>query len=206
MAPRLSVTLAAAIAVSLPTLAGAGGLAPRMLADFDDAGTGGVGAEALARLPSTATARRIPDGGGQALEFSGRQAPPGLAGLRITFQDARGERPATVDGSRHDYLTFRMRATGGPSRLQVRIADSAGAKNDPVDAGEVTRYLPQGLSGDWQQVAVPLGALGLNRKTLAGLTLIVLDPADFTFAVDDLALKRDPEDALPPAKGRSGVP
>lgn len=206
MARGLLLTLAIPMAVLLPALAGAGGLAPRVLADFEGATAGAAGAEALVRPPSTATARRIPDGGGQAVEVSGRQAPPGLAGVRITFQDAGGGRPAVVDGSRYDYLTFRIRSTGGASRVQVKISDSGTARNDAVDAGDLTRYLPQGLSGEWQQVAVPLGALGLNRKALAGLTLVVLDPADFTFAVDDLALKREPEDALPPARRRGGVP
>ena len=99
-----------------------------------------------------------------------------------------------------------MRASGGASRVQVRIADTATVKNEPVDAGDVTRYLPEGLSSDWRQVAVPLGALGLNRKTLAGVTFLVLDPTSFTFVVDDIALKRDPEDPLPPPRRRAGVP
>ncbi len=203
MRPRLPFALA--VLVVLPGTVTAGGLTPRVLADFDAATTGPVGAEALSRPPSTATARLVPENGGQAVEFSGRQTLPGMAGVRITFQDAR-ERPLVVDGARYDYLTFRMRATGGASRIQVRIADSANPKNEPIDAGDVTRYLPEGLSGDWRQVAVPLGALGLNRKTLAGVTFLVLDPVTFTFAVDDIALKRDPEDSLPTPKRRAGVP
>jgi hypothetical protein len=204
---RLAVALAASIALLLPTIAAGGaGLTPRVVADFDRPAAGTTGAEALSRPPSVATTRQIKDGSGQALEFSGRQAPPGMAGVRITFQDPRNDRPRTVDASRYDYLTFRMRATGGASRVQVRIADTATAGNEAKDAGDITRYLPEGLSGDWRQVAVPLGALGLDKKTLAGLTLLVLDPADFTYAVDDIALKRDPEDALPPPRRRAGVP
>ena len=70
----------------------------------------------------------------------------------------------------------------------------------------MTRYLPQGLSNDWQQVAIPLGSMGMNRKGLATLILEVVDPANFTLFIDDVALKRDPEDALPPPKRRRGVP
>ena len=89
----------------------------------------------------------------------------------------------------------------------MALADAAGAaREEAVDAGEVTRFLPQGLSAEWQQVAIPLGVLGLNRKALAAFTLLVVDPADFTFAIDDVALKREPEDALPPRGRRPGVP
>lgn len=202
-----SLPLAAALVLFLVDGVAAAGLAPRVLADFDDAGPGRPGGEALVRPPSTATARRAPEGGGQALEVSGRQVPPGLAGVRVTFYDARAARPTFVDASRYDYLTFRIRAAGDPSRLQVKLVDAAGAATDEgVDAGEITRYLPQGLSKEWQQVAIPLGALGMNRRSLAALTLVVVDPADFTLAIDDVALKREPEDALPPPRRPRGVP
>lgn len=184
----------------------ADGPAPRLLAGFDDPALATPGGDALARAPSTATVRRIPDGDGHALEVSGRQAPPGVAGVRVTFQDAKA-RAGSVDASRHDYLTFRIRSTGGASRLQVKLADAASASVDQAaDAGEVTRFLPQGLSTEWQQVAIPLGGLGVNRKALAALILLVSDPADFTIAVDDVALKREPEDALPPPRRPRGVP
>ena len=205
MRTRLPVTLAASL-LALPAFAAAGGLRlePRLLADFDDPNAGPA-VQAFARAPSTATVRHVPDDGGQSLELTGRQAPGGLAGVLIRFRDDR-KRPTTIDGSRHDYLTVRMRATGHPTRVQLRIADSADAKDEAMDAGEITRYLPQGLSTEWQQVSVPLGALGLKLKSFAGLALIALDPADFTLFVDDLALKRDPEDSLPPPRRRAGVP
>ena len=205
--PGRSLPLAAALVRLILDSVAAGGLAPRVLADFDEAGPGRPSGDAFARPPSTATARRIAEGGGQALEVSGRQVPPGLAGIRVTFYDARAARPTFVDASRYDYLTFRIRATGDSSRLQVKLADAAGAPTDEgVDAGEVTRYLPQGVSSEWRQVAIPLGALGLKRRSLAALTLVVVDPAAFTLAIDDVALKREPEDPLPPPRRPRGVP
>lgn len=182
------------------------GPAPRLLAGFDDTALSTVGGDAVARAPSTATARRVPNGDGHALEVSGRQVPPGLAGVRVTFQDVKSG-AAFVDASRLDYLTFRLRSTGAASRVQVKLTDATSASLDQAaDAGEVTRFLPQGLSPEWQQVAIPLGGLGVNRKALAALILLVSDPADFTLAVDDVALKREPEDALPPPRRRRGVP
>ena len=200
MPPRREWPLAAALVLSLGGRAASDGPAPRVFADFE-----GVPQreEALARPPSTATARRIPEGDGFAFEVSGRQVPPGIAGVRVPFHDARAPRATFVDASRYDYLTFRIRATGATPRLLVTIADTAGAVGD---AGEVTRFLPQGLSAEWQQVAIPLGMLGLNRKALAALALMAADPSAFAFAIDDVALKRDPEDALPPLRRRSGVP
>lgn len=207
MPSRRSQWLAVAIVLSLAEGVAADGPAPRLLADFENSTPDRPIGDAMATPPSTAAVRRIPDGGGQALEFSGRQVPPGLAAVRVAFHDPMTGRAASVDASRHDYLTFRIRATGGGSRLLVKCADAAGAtRGEAVDAGEVTRFLPQGLSSEWQQVAIPLGMLGLNRKALAALTLVVLDPADFTFAIDDIALKREPEDALPPPRRRRGVP
>jgi hypothetical protein len=197
--------LAAALVLWLADGVAADGPRPRVLADFEDAPSGFRG-DALARAPSTAAARRVPEGDGHALEVSGRQIPPGLAGVRVILHDVKG-RPAFVDASRHDYLTFRIRATRGGSRLQVKLADSvSAASEEAADAGEITRFLPQGLSGEWQQVAIPLGALGVNRKALAAFILMVADPGDFTFAIDDLALKREPEDALPPRRPPGGVP
>lgn len=204
MPPRRAWPLAAALVLSLADSAASDGPAPRLLADFEGAPPR---EEALARPPSTATARRIPDGGGFALEVSGRQVPPGIAGVRVPFHDVKAAPATFVDASRYDYLTFRIRATAGAPRLMVKLADAAGAVGDQaVDAGEVTRFLPQGLSAEWQQVAIPLGMLGLNRKALAALTLMVADPSDFAFAIDDVALKREPEDALPPPRRRRGVP
>ena len=46
----------------------------------------------------------------------------------------------------------------------------------------------------------------MNRKGLATLILEVVDPANFTLFIDDVALKRDPEDALPPPRRPRGVP
>jgi hypothetical protein len=205
--PRREWPLAAALVLSLGDGAGADGPAPRVLADFEEVRPGGPSAQAVARSPSTATVRRIPDDGGHALEVSGRQVPPGLCGVSVTFHRATAKRTGLVDASRHDYLTFRVRATGGEPRLHVKIADAArAARDEAVDAGEITRFLPQGLSGEWQQVAIPLGILGVDRKAMGVLILVVLDPGDFTFAIDDVALKREPEDALPPLRRRGGVP
>jgi hypothetical protein len=204
MRQRRALPRAALLVLLLVDGAATAGLAPRMLADFDEAGPGRPGGEAFVRPPSTAAARRIPEGTGHALEVSGRQVAPGIAGMRVTFYDTRAARPTFVDSSRHDYLTFRIRAAGDPSRVQVMLADGARARDEGVDAGEVTRFLPQGLSREWQQVAIPLGALGI--RSLAALTLVVVDPSDFTLAIDDVALKREPEDALPPPRRRRGVP
>jgi hypothetical protein len=139
----------------------------RVLVDFDAERAGGPPGAAIARAPSVATVRLVADGQGRALEVSGR----------------------------YDYITFRIRATGQPTRLQVKLSDTgARAGDDGIDVGELTRFLPQGLSAEWQQVAIPLGGLGVNRKALAALTILVTDPSDFSFAIDDIALKREPED------------
>jgi hypothetical protein len=202
---RRSRSLAAAVALALAHAAAADGPAPRVLADFE--GTEPDRGAAIARLPSTADARRVASGQGHALEVSGAQVPPGMTGVRITLGEAKGARPPSADASRHDYLTFRIRATAGRSRLQVKLADAAGAPRDEaVDVGEITRFLPQGLSTEWQQVAIPLGGLAVNRKALAALVVMVTDPGEFSFAIDDVAVKRDPEDALPPPRRPGGVP
>lgn len=165
----------------------------RVLVDFDIERPGGPHATAIARAPSTATVRLVANGQGRALEVSGRQAPSGLAGVRVALYDVKRRAP---DSARYDYITFRVRGTGQPSRLQVRLSDVAAAasRDDGVDLGELTRFLPQGLSAEWQPVAIPLGGLGVNRKALAALTILVTDPSDFSFAIDDIALKREPED------------
>jgi hypothetical protein len=194
VAPRLALTLAIAL---LPALAAAG-IKPKVLANFEGELAGPDGVEALSRAPSTATAHRIPEDGGQVLEFSGKQALQGLSGVRITFLDEKGQ-PSGADASRYYYMTFLMRSTGAPSRIQIRIADSPG-RTEPMDAGELTRYLPEGLTGDWRQVMLPLGALGLNKNGLYSISFIVLDPTSFTFAVDDIALKREVDDPLPTPK------
>ena len=194
---RPSLPLALAIAL-LPALAAGGVIKPKVLANFESTTAGPDGSEALVRAPSTATVRRVAEDGGQVLEVSGRQALQGMSGVRITFLDEHGEK-SPADASRYFYLTFLMRATAGASRIQLRIADSP-ARTEPMDAGELTRYLPEGLTADWRQVSVPLGAMALNKKGLYSISFLVLDPTDFTFAVDDIALKRDPEDDLPTPK------
>lgn len=204
MATRGALLIGALLVALANGRVGADGPAARLLAGFDDPTPANPGGEALARRPSLATVRRVPHGDGHALEVSGRQVPAGMAGVRVTFAGVKGR---FVDSSRHDYLTFRIRSTGGASRIQVKLADSAAeAIDQAADAGEITRFLPQGLSPEWQQVAIPLGGMGVNRKALAALVLLVSDPADFAFAVDEVALKREPEDALPPPRRRRGVP
>jgi hypothetical protein len=205
--PRRFLPFAAALVLLLVKGAAESAVEPRLLADFDEDGPGRPGGEAFARPPSTATVRRVQEVRGHALEFSGRQVAGGVAGVRVTFYDTTAKRPTFADASRYFYITFQIRATGDASRLQVKLTDAAGAARDEgVDAGEVTRYLPQGVTTAWQQVAIPLGSMGMNRKGLATLILEVVDPANFTLFIDDVALKRDPEDALPPPRRPRGVP
>jgi hypothetical protein len=61
----------------------------RVLVDFDAERAGGPPGTAIARVPSVATVRLVADGQGRALEVSGRQAPPGLAGVRVALYDAK---------------------------------------------------------------------------------------------------------------------
>ena len=112
----------------------------RLLADFEAEPSGDPSGQAIVRAPSTAVVRLVTDGEGHALEVSGRQAPSGLAGIRVSFRDARG-RAAPVDSSGHDYLTFRIRSTGGPSRLQVRIADAVAAALASIRASRIVMLM-----------------------------------------------------------------
>jgi len=194
-----ATTLAALLASVLATPVAAERPTVRMLADFDDVrGPGALGSHnAVQRAPSTVALQRVPEAAGQALAVSGTSAPGGMAGVWLAFYDIGATRKQFVDASRLDFLTFRIRGVR-PPRLIVKVADGSwAAKGDGFEIGELTRLLPQDVGAAWQQVTIPLGGLPLDRKALAALMLVVDSPGEFSFVVDDVALKRDPEDALP---------
>src|SRR5688572_25746613 len=153
------MALAAGLAGLLAGVAAADRPRVRVLADFDDPArprTGGSH-DALERPPSAVGLRRTPEG---ALEVSGRHAPGGLAGVWLAFYDLRAPRKQFVDASSFDYLTFRIRDDGRSPRLRIKVADAVwAAKEDGLDVGELTRFLPADIAARWQQVAVPLGGL-----------------------------------------------
>ena len=196
-----------AILALASAVASAGRPAARVLTAFDEAAATGASHNPLQRPPSTVVLERVAEGSGQALAVSGTSAPGGLAGVWVAFYDVRAARKQFVDATGYEFLTFRVRSGARAPRLIVKVADAAWAsKEDAFEVGELTRLLPQDIGPRWQQVTIPLGGLPLDRKALAGLTLVVDGPGDFSFAIDDVALKRDPEDSLPIASAVATPP
>ncbi|MFN0021039.1 MAG: alpha-amylase family protein [Pirellulaceae bacterium] len=129
---------------------------------------------------------------GKSLRLEVNRQEIGFCGAWIHFFDMHSAEPKYFDASGFAYLSIWVRGEKGNESFDVQLADKTWiGKQDSVRLGEVSDYLPGGVTTKWQEVVVPLGSLeGLNRRELGGLTLNFRSPGKAVVFVDDVSFKR----------------
>jgi hypothetical protein len=84
-------------------------------------------------------------------------------------------------------LLFRIRGEHGGENCLIGMMDAVShEREDAVYAGSIYRYLPGGITREWQTVAIPLSDfMGLDFADFYGLTLLFEEQGKGTVYVDD---------------------
>ena len=129
---------------------------------------------------------------GKSLRLDVDRREAGFCGAWIHFFDMHADVPRFFDASDFEYLSFWVRGESGGETLDVQLADKTWIrKQDSLRLGEISDFLPGGITTSWQEVLVPLHSRGgLNLKELGGLTLNFRSLGKATIYLDDLSFKR----------------
>ena len=84
-----------------------------------------------------------------------------------------------------------MKGQVGGEQFTVKLADGKWIeKDDSLPVGDIRRFLPKGVTNQWQEVLIPLAALkGLDIQYLGGLTLDFTSPGRHAVWIDDISFK-----------------
>ena len=122
----------------------------------------GLQASVYKKLPSTCQAKRIPvdteEEGNKCLQLSYKKTFSGWCGyysllhkVDNTFWDLRD----------FQSLSFKVKGEKGTEHMEIGLADKSWIIiGDSLMAGEISGYLPKGLSTHWQEVTIPLSDFG----------------------------------------------
>jgi hypothetical protein len=210
-APDLSVRLRIYLLCSLCVLAmnGNGALHAQtdarpspllLIADFNRGVQNHVGGfhNASERSPSAVSMARVSEvfrgGGGRSLRISAMRKAGGFAAVWISFHDFRQRLKKYLDTGGYSHLSFWVKGKHGGEIFRIKLADDAwDARQDGLDVGPVSRFLPGGITREWQEVLIPFRAFSpLDRKAMSSLTFDFHAPGETTIFVDDISFKRDP--------------
>lgn len=158
----------------------------------------------FAREPSSA-ATSISDRTGARpalrLEFDKRQT--GFCGMWVHLFNSTAplESRVYLDASPFSFISFWIRGTSGGEKIHFKIADAAWElKEDAVEVGELSRFLPFGsITTDWQRAVVPLESVPeeIRKNELAAISFEVASSGKGAVEVKTLAFCRDMA-SLPP--------
>jgi hypothetical protein len=170
------------------------------IADFNHGVRNHVGGfhNASERAPSAVSMTRVSGvyrgEGGKSLRIAASKRGGGFAAVWVSFHDFRRKRKSYLDIRGHRYLSFWVKGKKGGEKFRIKLADDAwAAREDGLVAGTVSRFLPRGVTRDWQEVLIPLSAFPtLNRKAMAFVTFDFHKPGTYTVFVDDITFKKDP--------------
>lgn len=171
-----------------------------LVADFNRGVQNHVGGfhNASERSPSAVSMTRVSGvfrgGGGKSLRITANRKASGFAAVWISFHDFRQRRKTYLDTGGYSHLSFWVRGKHGGENFRIKLADDAwDARRDGLDVGPASRYLPGGITREWQEVLIPFQAFSsLDRKAMASLTFDFHAPGETTIFVDDIGFKRDP--------------
>ena len=176
-----------------------------LIADFDRGAQNHLGGfhNASERAPSSVSMGRSSDvfrgGGGRSLRITANQKTGGFAAAWISFFDTRRVERTYFDARGYSHLSFWVRGKQGGETFRIKLADAAwAAREDGLLIGTVGRFLPNGVTQEWQEVSIPLAGLAfLDRNMLAFLTIDFHGPGETTIFLDDIGFKGNPDIPTP---------
>lgn len=179
-----------------------------LIDNFDDGVQNALGGyrSTFAASPSTAKAMRVLNvrrgeyGRGARVEAT--RAADGFCGYWIHLFDMRAEKPKFFDAGRFGFVSFWVRGERGGEEFVVRLADDHWIeKEDSVAIGNVSGFLPDGITTDWQEVVIPLDRQHrLDWSRLGGITFEFTTPGKHVVFVDDITFKQNPAAEAPRSK------
>lgn len=175
-----------------------------LLSDFDEGLQNSVGgySNEFFKIPSQALMtfdRQVFRGGsGKSLRFRYQKKGDGYCGVWMHFFDMK-ERPLDrhyLDVRAFSHFSFWVKADRAGLDAAIQLADARWEKiEDSVFYGNISTYLPKGITPQWQQVVIPLNQSfyrNLNFDKLAALVLNVRSPSEGTIYIDDVVLSKSP--------------
>ncbi len=171
-----------------------------LIADFNREAQNHVGGfhNASERSPSAVSMTRVSEvfrgGDGRSLRITANRKAGGFAAVWISFHDFRQPHKTYLDTGEYSHLSFWVRGKNGGEKFRIKLADDAwDARQDGLDVGPVSLFLPGGITREWQEVLIPFQAFSaLDRKAMSSLTFDFQVPGKTTVFVDDIGFKRDP--------------
>jgi len=97
------------------------------------------------------------------------------------------------DISRYVTLTFMIKGEKGGEAFEIGVNDVVSNKReDAVMIGSIYRYLPKGVTSEWQKVAIPLSDFfGTDLSRVYSIVFDFTDAGRGTFWIDDIRFSTD---------------
>ncbi|MFM9965387.1 MAG: hypothetical protein ACKV2Q_29735 [Planctomycetaceae bacterium] len=132
---------------------------------------------------------------GTSLRIRADKKEEGYCGVWFQFFNNKAAKKRFFDARQYGYLSFWIRGQVGGERFQVKMSDRSWVeKEDSLELGEIRKFLPDGVSRNWQEVLVPLNAAAaLDLSNLGGLSLQFHSVGSTTIYIDDLCFKTSAE-------------
>jgi len=145
--------------------------------------------DSVAVIARDANVRRGKSGSSLSVQTDRRVA--GYCGVWPQFFYFRAPQRRYFDPRPFGYLSFWVKGQVGGEQFTVKLADGKWIeKDDSLPVGDIRRFLPKGVTNQWQEVLIPLAALkGLDIQYLGGLTLDFTSPGRHAVWIDDISFK-----------------
>jgi hypothetical protein len=139
-------------------------------------------------------------GSGTSLRIRADKREDGYCGVWLQFFNNKSAKKRFLDARPYAYLSFWVRGQVGGERLLIKMSDRSWVeKEDSLEIGEIRKFLPAGVSRNWQEVLIPLtDAAALDLSNLGGLTLLFHSVGQTTIYIDDVCFKTSAEAKLNP--------
>ena len=142
--------------------------------DHNDLNLLGRKTNAYKKLPSVCRFSRVSEGRwgseGHSLKLDYHKETTGWCGYYTLLNQIDGD---YFDLSWYDRLSFMVRGEKGGEVFEIGMADRNWLTiGDSVKAGPIEKYLPNGVTTQWQEVVIPLADLGLLDFTQMGSFVI----------------------------------
>ncbi len=173
-----------------------------LLDDFDHSDVNLLGRKtnAYKRLPSVCEFSRVlePRVGskGRSLRLDFDKRTTGWCGYYTLLNQIDG---AYFDLSAYKSVRFWVRGGRGGETFEIGMADRSWLTiGDSVKAGAIEKYLPKGVSTEWQEVVIPLSDFGkLDWTQMGSFVINFYRPGKGTVFIDDLRfIRKSQEDLL----------
>ncbi|MCM8782418.1 MAG: CIA30 family protein, partial [Candidatus Omnitrophica bacterium] len=164
--------------------------------DYSDLNLLGRKTNAYKKLPSVCKFERVPEEhfgpAGKALKLAYKKEATGWCGYYTLLNQIDGE---YYDLSGYKSVSFMVKGKNGGEKFEIGMADKSWIIiGDSLKAGPIDKYLPGGVTCQWQEVVIPLEDFGLlDFSEMGSFVINFHEKGDGTIYIDDLKfyLKED---------------